>query len=62
MLGNPKYKIGDIVTFSFGEDTITGAIYIVDRNGTYEDKSDVSYDIMTDGCLYKHVNEKYIIK
>ena len=62
MIGKPKYKIGDIVKFSFGEDIITGAIYVVDRNGTFEDKSDVSYDIMTEDCLYKHVNEKYIIK
>ena len=62
MLGKPKFKVGDIVTFSFGEDTIKGAVYIVDRYGTYKDKSDVSYDIMTDDCLYKHVNEKHIIE
>lgn len=62
MIGKPRYKEGNIVTFEFGEDVIEGTIYIVDKFGTFEDKSDVSYDIMTKDCLYKHVNEKYIIK
>lgn len=71
MIGNPKYTIGDEVTFRIMnrkgvECDFTGIVVIVDRYGTFEDNSDVSYDILvknTDGndILYKHVNENSII-
>jgi hypothetical protein len=60
MIGRPKYKIGDKVSFSFLEGTKHGIIFIVDKYGTFEDDSDVSYDIMVEDTLYKHINEKFI--
>ena len=53
MKGKPKYKIGDKVIISIsgffhtlnnGEHV--GEVYIVDPYGTYDDPSDVSYDVM----------------
>ena len=64
MLGKPKFKYGDKVRFKVN-DTIekVGKIYIIDKLGTFFDKSDVCYDIMVEeeNCLYKHFNEKDII-
>lgn len=59
MVGNPKYKIGDNVSFTLGNVIKQGEIYIVDKYGTFEDDSDVSYDIFvkSDNVLYKHVKE-----
>lgn len=65
MRGKPKYKLGQMVEFMCGEnDTRVGEIYIVDRFGTFSDPTDVSYDIMveSENMLYKHINEKYIVK
>lgn len=71
MLGNPKYNIGDEVTFSIMnrkgvECDFTGNIVIIDRYGTFENNTDVSYDILVknvdNNCiLYKHVIESSII-
>lgn len=59
MVGKPKYKIGDDVSFTLENDNKKGEIYIVDKYGTFEDDSDVSYDIFvkSDNVLYKHVKE-----
>jgi hypothetical protein len=59
MVGKPKYKIGDDVSFTLGNDIKQGEIYIVDKYGTFEDDSDASYDIFvkSDNVLYKHVKE-----
>lgn len=59
MVGNPKYKIGDNVSFTLENEIKQGEIYIVDKYGTFEDDSDVSYDIFvkSDNVLYKHVKE-----
>lgn len=64
MLGKPKYKENQLVSFMLGEEVKEGLIYIVDRYGTFEDNSDVSYDIYVgnENTLYKHINEKYVIK
>ena len=66
MLGKPKFKHGDLVTFNIiidnVETPIIGNVYIVDKYGTFEDPSDVSYDIMSNDCLYKHVGEKMVSK
>lgn len=64
MLGNPKYKIGDIVEFKCDEQTKVGIVAIVDRFGTFENNNDVSYDILNkeDKVLYKHFQEPTIIK
>jgi hypothetical protein len=64
MLGNPKYKIGDIVEFKCNEQIKVGVVAIVDRFGTFENNNDVSYDILNkeDKVLYKHFQEPTIIK
>ena len=61
MIGKPKYKVGDFVSFVLEDKVINGSVYIVDKFGTFEDDSDVGYDIMTEDCLYKHINERLIL-
>ena len=63
MIGKPKYKANDKVEFSFSENEVhIGVIWIVDKYGTFFDKSDVSYDIYVEeeNMLYKHISEKYV--
>lgn len=62
MKGNPKYQYGNLVKFELNGEIKEGTIYIIDKYGTFEDDSDVSYDILVgnENCLYKHINEKYI--
>jgi DNA-directed RNA polymerase subunit E'/Rpb7 len=63
MIGEPKYKENDKVEFSFNEGEVhKGTVWIVDKYGTFLDKSDVSYDIYVEeeNMLYKHINEKYV--
>lgn len=68
MIGKPKYKIGDKVSFKLEDTTYTGYVHIVDAYGTFDNSSDVSYDIMVENwgpkkekCLFKHINEYLII-
>ena len=77
MLGKPKYKYGDKVRFSIYKNSLSnskielkGEIWIIDSYGTFDDDSDVSYDILVKNyykdrengdCLFKHINEKLII-
>lgn len=63
MLGKPKYKEDCKVEFEFnGVQLREGVVYVVDKYGTFFDKSDVSYDIYVEeeNMLYKHINEKYV--
>ena len=63
MFGQPKYKIGDALCFSLPDGKIVeGTVVVVDRFGTFEDSSDVSYDVWveSENMLYKHVLEQYI--
>jgi hypothetical protein len=63
MIGKPKYKAFDKVEFEFIENEVhIGVIWIVDKYGTFFDKSDVSYDIYVEeeNVLYKHINEKCV--
>ena len=66
MLGKPKYKENDLVEFQWLKDkpNKVGIVYIVDRWGTLSDDSDVSYDILVkeENMLYKHINERYVVK
>ena len=65
MIGNPKYKAFDEVEFSFNEGEVhKGTIWIVDKYGTFFDKSDVSYDIYVEEeyMIYKHIPENCITK
>lgn len=65
MKGFPKFNIGDKVHFEF---TINdekyledGEIVVIDKYGTWDDDSDVSYDIkLKDGSWWKHINEKFV--
>lgn len=62
MLGEPKYKLFEKVCFEFNDSFKVGTIYVVDKYGTFEDKTGVSYDILVEkeNMAYKHINEKYI--
>lgn len=63
MIGKPKYKENNKVEFTIYENEVRkGVIYVVDKYGTFFDKSDVSYDIYVaeENTLYKHVNEKHV--
>lgn len=68
MKRKPKFNYGDKVQFTLkDEGTFTGYVYIIDAYGTWDDPSDVSYDIMVDEygpkkeqCLFKHITEKLL--
>lgn len=76
MLGKPKFKYSDIVKFKIQDKEYVGEVYIVDEYGTWEDPSDVYYDILVkdafkegdkyynpngnNDCLYKHIPEKLV--
>lgn len=71
MLGKPKYKVGDTVSFymeprsPFSEKTlIIGKVFIVDAYGTFEQNKEPSYDIMDEehNILFKHVVESSLLK
>ena len=60
MVGKPKYKVGDTVSFKFRDTVLTGQIYIVDKYGTFEQNEEPSYDIMVTeqfNGLHKHYRE-----
>lgn len=52
-----KYKYGDIVSFELNGEKMQGIVYIVDHNGTFEQSTYPSYDIMVNNMLYKHIAE-----
>lgn len=64
MKGKPKYSFGDSVKFKINNKVLSGTVYIIDSYGTFEDDSDVSYDILDEAqkCLYKHIREDKIIE
>jgi hypothetical protein len=64
MIGKPKFKEGDLVSFTLGEKPVTGKVFVVDKWGIWMDHSDVYYDIMDEkaNMLYKHVEEKSLKK
>lgn len=65
-----EYTRGDIVTFTFEHEQVTGEIYIVDRYGTFEQNEEPSYDILVENsphcdggcCLYKHIRQSKIVE
>lgn len=66
MLGHPKYTYEDKVRFQILIDDemreFEGKVYIIDEWGTFQDNSDVSYDIIVEDfngapCLFKHIPE-----
>lgn len=64
MIGKPKFKEGDMVSFMLGEKKVTGKVFVVDKWGIFCDHSDVYYDIKDEkaNMLYKHVEEKSLKK
>lgn len=62
MIGKPKYEYGDKVCFKTEKGIKNGTIAIIDKYGTFEQRDDVSYDILveTENCLYKHIPEPYV--
>ena len=64
MLGKPKYKVGNAVKFIFGNELKTGIVFVVDKYGTFDNSTDVSYDILVEdeNMLYKHIQEKYVVQ
>lgn len=73
MIGKPKYKVGDRVSFKIKDDgkdfIVSGKVYIVDAYGTFEQNEEPSYDVMAEeshydkdsSCLYKHVRESSLL-
>ena len=59
IIGQPKYKRGDVIRFWFGEKLKQGRIEIVDAWGTIEQSEEPSYDILCEAehCIYKHILE-----
>lgn len=70
ILGSPKLDYGDKVGFTYkmyGDDMEyfqVGEIYIIDRNGTFEQNEEPSYDIFCEKSklngepiLFKHIKE-----
>lgn len=64
MLGKPKYKVGNAVKFIFGNELKTGIVFVVDKYGTFDNSTDVSYDILVEdeNVLYKHIQEKHVVQ
>ena len=76
MLGKPKYKCTETVKFNIQDKEYIGEVWIVDKYGTWEDPSDVSYDILVkdaykegdkyynpngnNDCLFKHIPETLV--
>lgn len=68
MLGHPKFKQEDLVSFQFeieGElQKIDGVIYVVDAEGTAEQNEEPSYDIEAffrgEVLLFKHIRESEV--
>ena len=60
MIGKPKFKEGDLVSFMLGEEQVAGVVFVVDKWGIFCDHSDVYYDIYDEkgNMLYKHIKEK----
>ena len=63
--GFPKFNYNDEVKFNLDGEIKKGIVYVIDKYGTFEDDSDVSYDVLVanenERCLYKHINEKFLI-
>lgn len=78
MIGKPKYNCKDNVRFKLEDKEYIGEVWIIDKYGTWDDPSDVSYDILVEdafkegdehykpgkdnSCLFKHITEKLIIE
>jgi len=76
MRGKPKFNYGDNVKFKLQNKEYVGKVYIIDEYGTWDNPSDVSYDILVkdafkegdehyhpngnNDCLFKHITESLV--
>lgn len=72
MRGHPQFHKEQPVWFNLDGKHYTGSVFVVDNYGTFEDPSDVSYDILVDNwshpdtpdkieqCVFKHITEKLV--
>lgn len=62
MIGNPKFKKGQLVEFTVNGENIKGIVFIVDAYGTFEQSDEVSYDVFVEehNNLYKHLRESIL--
>ena len=60
----PRYCRGDMVRFLWADTEKIGKISIIDVHGTFEQRKECSYDIISeeDNCLYKHIGESEIVE
>lgn len=72
----PKYDYGDVLVFHMNEvknwdgetvleeQDIEGVVEIVDRNGTFEQNEEPSYDLYNKerNTLFKHIRQSAIIR
>ena len=61
MIGKPRFKESDRVSFVIENELVEGIIYIVDEYGTFEQSEEPSYDVLAEfkgtKCLVKHISE-----
>lgn len=64
MIGKPKYRHNQNVVFTVAGKTLSGKVKIIDKYGTFEQNSEVSYDIYVEDedSLYKHIPESLVNK
>lgn len=55
------YKPGDEVSFELEGKIHTGIVFITDQYGTFENPGIVSYDVLAEDVLYKHIPESMLI-
>ena len=60
-LGANCYVVGDVVEFKTSTQLLTGTIVVSDYGGALGYSSN-TYDISTQRVLYKHVEEKFIVR
>ena len=64
MIGKPKFKVSDWVSFDWRGEKIEGEIWVVDAYGTFFQTKEPSYDIFSPkkNMLYKHMEESCVTK
>lgn len=64
MIGKPKFKVSDWVSFNWEGKEIEGEVWIVDAYGTFFQTKEPSYDVFSpkECMLYKHMEESCLTK
>ena len=63
VIGHPKYKYDEIISFEIEGKIKTGKVYVIDSYGTFEQHIEPSYDILVEEerTLYKHIRESWTV-